>query len=227
MFAGEVFIEQVLRDVMGIGLDEPGLGRHQGHLLQDDRIGHGFLRAFAPDERSVMGDQHCRAEHWVQFLKTFHDELTRIEFVIGLNLFGPHDPGAGNGAAEVIGVGGSENGNFYTGLCPNRRLQAVRMDNGADAGEVAVELQMGRRIGAGIERALFYGLTALQIHQHDMFGSELVIGHPGRLDGDQALLAVNGADVAPGQNDQGFSFEPDIGLADLFFDMRVVFHEIR
>jgi len=27
MFAGEVFIEQVLRDVAGIGLDKPGLGR--------------------------------------------------------------------------------------------------------------------------------------------------------------------------------------------------------
>ena len=73
---------------------------------------------------------------------------------VGLgDFFGGERFGDGDGAVEVVGVGGAEAGDGPAGLRPGGGELGVGVDDAADLGELAVEEGVGVEVAGGAQRA--------------------------------------------------------------------------
>ena len=143
--------------------------------------------------------------------------MAGVGFVVGLNFLGREQARAGHVAIPVIGLGRAVGRRCPSGLRPGRGVEAVRVHDAADLREGAIEHQVRGRVRTGLELALD-DLAGLQRHHDLMLRLHAVVGHAGWLDDDEAALAVDPADVAPGLNDQAFRHEIEVGLADFRFE---------
>ena len=120
--------------------------------------------------------------------------------------------GAGDGAVEVVGVGGAEGRDGEAGLGEAGGELGVGVDDGADGGELAVEEGVGVEVGGGLEGAVD-GL-AVEVGDDHVLGAEVVVVDAGGLDDDEALLAVDAAGVAEGVEDEAAADEFEVGFED-------------
>jgi hypothetical protein len=101
----------------------------------------GFGGGFAPGKGGVAGDQDAGNGDGVEALEpeAADDDRAGIALVGLGDLLGGEGFGDGNGAVEVVGVGGAEAGNGAAGLSPGGGELGVGVDDAADLGELAVE----------------------------------------------------------------------------------------
>lgn len=125
--------------------------------------------------------------------------------------------GAGDGAVEVVGVGGAEGGDGEAGLGEGGGELGVGMDDGADLGELAIEEGVGVEVGGGLEGAV--DEDAVEVGHHHVFRPEVVVVDTGGLDDDEALGAVDARGVAEGVEDEAALDEFEVGFEDLFAEL--------
>jgi len=114
---------------------------------------------------------------------------------------------------EVVGVGGAEGGYGEAGLGEAGGELGVGVDDAADGGELAVEEGVGIEVGGGFEFAV--DDVAVEVGDDHEFGDEFVVIYAGRLDDDEALVAVDAAGVAEGVEDEAALDEFEVGFEDL------------
>ena len=176
----------------------------------------GLGRVLAPGEGAVaVADDRGHGDGVdAAFLEGLDDDVAGVELIALVQLLLRQVARAGDRAVKVVGVGGAEAGDVLPGLGPADGVGAVGVDDAADLREGVVEHQMGLGVGGGVQLAL--DLVAFQVHDHQILGPELVVLHAGGLDDEQALLAVDAADVAPGVGDEAVAGQLHIGLKDCF-----------
>ena len=94
-------------------------------------------------------------------------------------------------------MGSAGRGNRLPGLRPDGGVARMGMHNAAQRRESLIQQAMGR----GIRRGLFitlYHFAALQTDHHHIVGGHHAVIHAGGFDNQNALVAADGADVAPG-----------------------------
>ena len=99
--------------------------------------------------------------------------------------------GDGDGAVEVVGVRGAERRDGKAGLGEAGGELRVRVHDGADGGELAIEQRVGVEVGGGTEVA--FDDLAVEVGDDHLAGLELVVVDAGGLDDDEALFAVDAA----------------------------------
>ena len=173
----------------------------------------------APCERAVAVTNHSGHCHRIDVpvLECLNDDFAGVCLVVLLQLGGGEMPGAGNGAVEIVRVGGAVTGNVLSGLCPRHREGAVGVDDAAQRRKCLVQLQMGLCITAGIERA-FHDGSRLQIHHHHFVRGQFLILHAGGLDDHQPAGPVDTGHIAPCVGDQPTAGQFHVGLIDLLFE---------
>ncbi len=148
---------------------------------------------------------HQHARHLfrfnAQFAEGFHNHRPGIPFILAVDFIIGHFPGAGDRAVKIIGMGGARRGNAFPGLRPDGGVAGVGVHNAADIRKLLIQQAVSRRIGRGF-LFTFYHLAGFNAHHDHVLGGHHRIIHPGRLDNKYALLAADGADVAPGQGYQ-------------------------
>ncbi len=122
--------------------------------------------------------------------------------------------GAGDGAVEVVGVGGAEGRDGEAGLGEGGGVLRVGVDDGADGREFAVEQGVGVEIGGGAEVA--FDDPAVEVGDDHVLGAEVVVVDAGGLDDDEALFAIDAGGVAEGVEDEAALDELEVGFEDLF-----------
>ena len=120
----------------------------------------------------------------------------------------------GDGAVEVVGVRGAERRDREAGLREAGGELGVRVHDGADGGELAVEQRVGVEVGGGTEVA--FDDLAVEVGDDHVAGLELVVVDAGGLDDDEALLAVDAGGVAEGVEHEAAADELEVGFEDLF-----------
>jgi len=109
-------------------------------------------------------------------------------------------------------MGGAKAGDAAAGLRKGRGAGTVRVRHPADGLEAGVEHDVGRRVGRRAQAAFrdFPGQV-----EHDHFvGRQVRVRHAAGLDDNQALAAIDAADIAPRQLGQPFPAQRPVGLAD-------------
>lgn len=124
---------------------------------------------------------------------------------------------AGDGAVEVVGVGGAEGGDGHAGLSEGGGVLGVGVDDGTDGWELAVQKGVGVEIGGGAEATL--DDVAHEIGDDHVLGTEVVVVDTGGLDHDKSLLAIDSGGVAEGVEDEASLDELEIGFKDLFTEL--------
>ena len=92
------------------------------------------------------------------------------------------------------------------------------MHDAAQAAEAPVEFEVGGRVAGGVQITLH--AVALKVHHHHVLGLHHVVFHAAGLDNHQALLAVNGGHIAPGEGDQAVLGQEQVGVAHQLFKFR-------
>ena len=122
------------------------------------------------------------------------DHEARVALVLALHLLAGERARHRHVPAEVVGVGGADAADGQPRLRERGCRLGVRVDDAA-AGERAVELEVGRRVGRGPE-ATVHDLPGLERDRHHVVGGLLVVGDAARLDHQQPGRAVDPGDVA-------------------------------
>ena len=201
---------------------------HAGDGFEGDGVFEGFFGGAAPDEGGVAGDEDGGHIVGVEGggAETFDDDFAGVEFVVGGNFGGGELAGAGDGAVEVVGVGGAEAGDFAVGLGEGGGVEGVGVDDAADVGEVLVEVEVGGGVGGGaVGCPLCEDLAGGEGEDDDVVGSEFFVGDAGGFDGDDAAAevggAVDGGGVAPGEDDQAGFLEGEVEVVDGLLEVGV------
>ena len=96
-------------------------------------------------------------------------------------------------------------------------MRRVRMHDAADYGVLAVEGEVGRRIGGRAQRTL--DDLAVEIDHHHVRGLHGFVADAARFDDDDALLTVDAADVAPGKGHQTVLGQIQVGAKNFFLQL--------
>ena len=218
MLAGIVLILNALGGGGGVGIHLAGEDRHFCDLLQNDRVVDGLGRVPAPGEGAVAVADHGGDRHGIDapVAEALHDGMPGVALVARVQLRLRQMAGAGDRPVEVVGVGGPVAGDLLAGLGPGDRVRAVGMDDAADLREGVIQDHVGQHIGGGVQRPL--DPVALEVHDHQVLGLERFVVHAGGLDDEQAPLAVDAGDVAPGVGDETPARQLQIGLIDLLLE---------
>ena len=80
---------------------------HEGHFLHDDGVVHRLFRVLSPGEGAVVAHEASRNRNRVYAFESLRYDKARVLLVFALDLLVGQRPDAGNGAVEVIGMGGS------------------------------------------------------------------------------------------------------------------------
>ena len=124
---------------------------------------------------------------------------------------------AGNGAVEVIGVRRAERGNGTPGLRPGRRVRRMRMYDAANGCVLAIEGEVGRRVGGRrIEPSMILPSRSITTMSDAFMAS---VADAARLDDDNALLTVDAADVAPGKGHQTMLGQIQVSAKNFFLQL--------
>jgi len=195
--AGDVFEKVGIFDGCGSGL-APGEGRVSGY--EDAGDGDGVEALFAEE----AGDD-CAG-------------VVNVGFV---DLFGGEGLGDGNGAVEIVGVGGAEAGDGLAGLRPGSCKFGMGMDDATDLGKFAVEEQVGVEVAGGVECAFDDG--AVEAREDEVACGERGVADTAGLDGHEGLFAgtvdsatFDTAGVAEGMDGESAARDFLVGVQDLF-----------
>ena len=105
-------------------------------------------------------------------------------------------------------------------LCPGGRVRGVSMHHTAKRRITPIQRQMGRRVR---RRTPFtVNDVSFKIDHHHIVSLHGVIRHTARLNHDQPLLAIDSADVTPGEGDQAIAGQIHVGFKDLLFKLKHV-----
>ena len=175
----------------------------------------GFVGSAAPAEGGVAVDEARRDGERVDSVlrKVVDDGEAGLVDVAAGDGFIVQGRGAGDGAVEVVGVGGAERRDGEAGLGEAGGELGVGVDDSADGEELAVEEGVGIEVGGGFEFAV--DDLALEVGDDHEFGDELVVVDAGGFDDDEALVAVDTAGVAEGIEDEAALDEFEVGFEDL------------
>jgi len=200
-----------------IGVDLLGEMGHVTEFFEHPGVKDRFGGVDTPGEGTVTGDQHHRDFVRIElvFAETVDDLVAGFDFVIILDALIGHQCGAGDIAAEMVGVGGAENRHGAQRLRPGHRIERMGVHDSADMGKRAVEDQMGVDVAGGAKVALHHFPVA-ETDDHHVLRLHAVVIDAGGLDGKDAAVAVDRADVAEGVDRQPELREFEVGLPALF-----------
>ena len=204
--------------------------RAEGELrdrFERDRVLDGAAGIGTPRERPVGTDEGGRHLEWVEppRLDRLDDHLTRVRFVGPADLRRGQGARHGNRPVEMIGMGRAVAGELEPGLGPCGREGRMRVDDSADGFETAVEHEVGRCVGGGLEAAVDH-LAARELDEDDRLGVELVVGHAARLDRHHPGVAIDLARVAEGERDEARLDDREVRVEDALAELDVV-HDRR
>ena len=154
VLAGEVLLDEERihgqARIHGVG-DE----RHLGHLLSDNGMIDSLGRILTPREGTMILDQYSRCVHGIDVVatETVDDHHARLLLIFG-HLCLHHTVGAGDAVVEVVGMGGADVGDVFSGLRPCGGVGAVSVDNAAQFRELTIEHQMSRGVAGGVQLAI-------------------------------------------------------------------------
>ena len=151
-------------------------------------------------------------------LEGLHNDLAGFQLVLPGDFLGGHLAGAGDFPVEVVPVGGAQSRHAPAHLAEDGGPPAVGVHHAADVLKAAVQLAVGVGVGGGVPLALHL-FAGADVHQHHVLGGELVVLHAAGLDGHNAALPVDAADVAPGEGHQMVGGQQHIGLIHLLFQL--------
>lgn len=216
VFSFEVFVQELGLDGLEFGFE---LQRHQRHVsdtLDGDGDFDGFRNGRSPSEGSVAVDEHAGAVERINAFEAFDDHVAGLPFVSAVaDFLGRHLPGDGNVAIKIVGMRRAEDRDDATGLGKRGGVRTVRVHDASDGFEREEEPAMRRRVGGRIEFS--FDLLAFEIDEYHVVRLEHGVVHATRLDGEDALRAVDGAGVAEGEIDQPVFWQEQIGLIGLAF----------
>lgn len=218
MFAKEMLCEQMRLHGFG-GWEKPQ--RFAGELdevFENDGIMNGLMHRRAPGEWAMAGNEHPGAGEGISARKGFDDDIAGTGFVMVLDFVFAEQTGAWNGTMEIVGVGGAERREVAAALGPGSGEKAMSVGNATDVFESAIKDEMGRSVGTGVELA-FDDTAGIERDDDHVLGLHDVVGNTGGFDDHQAALAVNGAGVAPGVDDEALGDQFEIGGAYLLFEI--------
>ena len=95
------------------------------------------------------------------------------------------------------------------------------MDDAPDVEPGAVEDEVGGRVRRGPHPAVHH-CAALEVDDGDLGGSEPVVGDAARLDRNHARVAVDGARVPEGEDDEPCAAERQVRLEDALAQLDVL-----
>src|ERR1019366_7802131 len=144
------------------------------------------------------------------------DDFSGVEFVVGADFFGGHFGGDGDGAVEIVGVGGAETWDVAAGLGEAGGGEGMGVNDAADGLEGSVQVEMGWGVGRG---AVFSvdDLAGFEGEDDDVVGFENVVGDAAGFDGHDSGLAIDAASVPPSENNQAGLDEGEVGAIDAVF----------
>jgi len=214
VFAEVVAVEKGLGDSLAVPFEGEGVVGHLGYGFEDDGVVGGFVGVAAPGEGRVAVDEAGGNGERVDslLLEEADDGEAGFVDVAAADGFVGERRGAGDGAVEVVGVGGAEWWDGEASLGEAGGELGVGVDDGADGGELAVEEGVGVEVGGGFEFAI--DDFAVEVGDDHEFGDELVVVDTGGFDDDQALGAVDAAGVAEGVEDEAAFDEFEVGFED-------------
>jgi hypothetical protein len=215
VFAEVVAVEEGLGDSYVIGYEGEGVVSHLCYGFEDYGVVGGGVGVTAPAEGGVAVDEAGWDGDGVDsmLLEVIDDGEAGLVDVAAGDGFIVQGCGAGDGAVEVVGVGGAEGWDGEAGLGEAGGELGVGVDDGADGGELAVEEGVGVEVGGGFEFAV--DDLAVEVGDDHEFGDEFVVVDAGGLDDDEALFAVDAAGVAEGVEDEATLDEFEVGFEDL------------
>ena len=159
MLAEVVAVEEGLRHLVGLVLEGEGAVGHARDGLEDDGVVRGVVRGAAPGEGRVAGDEAGGNGEGIDggFVAMGAEALDDgeaglVDVAAADGLVGEWS-GDGDGAVEVVGVRGAERRDGEAGLREAGGELGVRVHDGADGGELAVEQRVGVEVGGGTEVA--------------------------------------------------------------------------
>ena len=194
-----VLIEQRLLHIRQLRRQLATEDAHIGALFQHDGVMHRVFGILTPGKRAVGMHQHAGHLRRVDSLLTesFDNHVAGFPLIFAVDLRIGHQPGAGNRAIEIVSVGGAGRWNGLPGLRPDGGVARMGMHNTAQRREGLIQQAMSRGIRRGLLVA-FHHLASLQTDHHHIVGGHHAVIHAGGFDNQNALVAVDGADVAPG-----------------------------
>lgn len=109
VFAGVVFVEDVGGDGGGRGVEGEGVDGHLGADFEGGAVVETGGGSFAPSEGGVVGKEDGGGFEGVEveFAETFDNADAGVEFVVGFDFFRSERAGEGDGAEEMVGMGGA------------------------------------------------------------------------------------------------------------------------
>lgn len=129
------------------------------------------------------------------FFEGFYDDVTGFLLIFTVDFCVGYFAGAGNGAVEIVGVGGAGCWNRLARLRPDSGVARVCVHNAANGRECLIEQLVSWRIGGGLFCTFNYFTGFDANYDYIVSGYDAVID-AGRFDYKDAALAINGADVA-------------------------------
>ena len=156
MFAEVVAVEEGLRNAGVVGDQGEGVVGHFGYGFEDYGVVGGVVGVLTPAEGGVAVDEAGGDGEGVDAveLEVVDDGEAGLVDVAAADGFVGEGLGAGDGAVEVVGVGGAEGGDGEAGLGEAGGELGVGVDDGADGWEFAVEEGVGVEVGGGFEGAV-------------------------------------------------------------------------
>ena len=146
-----------------------GEARYVFHHISVFKGGGG---GFSPGERRVAGAEDAGNFERIEIVpaEVAHDDGASVELVAGGDFLWCELFGAGDGAVEIVGVGGAEAGDGAAGLRPCGGELGVGVDDAAYGGEFSIQKKMGGEVAGGAEGAFNDG--AVQICDDEVFQAE-------------------------------------------------------
>src|SRR5579862_6656007 len=153
VFAKVVAVEESLGDSFAGSFEGEGVVGHFGDVFEDYGVVGGVVRGASPGEGGVAVDEAGGDGKRVDFalFEVMDDGCAGLVDVAASDGFVGEGWGAGDGAVEVVGVGGAERRDGETGLGEAGGELGVGVDYGSDGGKFAVEKRVGVEVGGGFE----------------------------------------------------------------------------
>ena len=132
-----------------MAVDLLGKEGHARHFLHDHRMINRLRRVFSPGKGSMTAADDGGNMNRVHspLPERLRDDFAGVGLIVLFNFLRRQTPGAGDGAIEIIGVGGAISGDIPASLRPAYGIRAVGMDNAAQFGKGVVQDQVGFGIG--------------------------------------------------------------------------------
>ena len=173
------------------------------------------MAVFSPCKRTVILTKYCWNCLIVLVLEIICNQNTCILLIGSIDLFLCETSHTGNFSVHIVCMGSSIAGNASSGLSPACGPWRVGVYNTADFWKSLIQFNMGRSVRRRVVSALDF--VALQIHDHHIFRSQLVIIHSAGFNSEIACLSVDLAYIAPGKGYQVVLWQKHICLIDCFF----------